>query len=154
METASPVQRICFQLQVKADMLAEYRRRHAAVWPEMLREIHASGRRNYSLFLREDGLLIGYFETDSLERSAEYLAASEIAARWEAEMAPFFAIADGQATGDGQATASARATTGGWPNPGTRVDQELSRLPEIFNLHDQLTASATVPAATEGSTAS
>lgn len=108
------MQRICFQRQVKPERLVEYRARHAAVWPEMLREIHSSGRRNYSLFLRDDGLLIGYFETDSLERSAAYLAASDTAARWEAEMANFFDSLDG------------------------RADQCLQQLPEIFNLDNQL----------------
>ena len=43
--------RVCFRLQVDPARLTEYRDRHAAVWPEMLRAIAASGRRNYSLFL-------------------------------------------------------------------------------------------------------
>jgi L-rhamnose mutarotase len=30
------MQRVCFLLQVKADRLAEYKRLHKAVWPEML----------------------------------------------------------------------------------------------------------------------
>ncbi len=108
--------RVCFQLRVDPARLDEYRERHAAVWPEMLREIAASGRRNYSLFLREDGLLIGYFETDSLEESERYLAASPVAARWEAEMAGFFVGLDG------------------------RPDQGLDELPEVFHLEDQLDA--------------
>ncbi|MCL2732673.1 MAG: L-rhamnose mutarotase, partial [Actinomycetia bacterium] len=41
-------ERVCFRLRVRPDRIAEYRARHAAVWPEMLREIAASGRRNYS----------------------------------------------------------------------------------------------------------
>ena len=47
--------RVCFQLQVKPEMLVEYRRNHLTVWPEMLKEIKAAGRENYSLFLRDDG---------------------------------------------------------------------------------------------------
>jgi L-rhamnose mutarotase len=34
------MQRVCFQLQVKPDRLDEYRARHAAVWPDMLRALH------------------------------------------------------------------------------------------------------------------
>ncbi|KID29849.1 L-rhamnose mutarotase [Prauserella rugosa] len=105
--------RVCFQLQVDPNRLDEYRRRHAAVWPEMLREIEAAGRRNYSLFLREDGLLIGYYETESVERADAYLARSEVAARWEAEMSEFF-------VGDG------------------RADQTATVLQEVFHLEDQL----------------
>lgn len=110
------MQRVCIQLQVDPARLDEYRARHAQVWPEMLREIAASGRRNYSLFLRSDGMLIGYFETDDLEGSAAYLAASEVAARWEAEMAPFFGLGN------------------------DRPDQSFEQLPEVFNLEDQLAA--------------
>lgn len=105
--------RVCFQLQVAPDRTDEYRRRHAAVWPEMLREIEAAGRRNYSLFLGEDGLLIGYYETESVERSDAYLARSEVAARWEAEMSEFF-------VGDG------------------RPDRTATALDEVFHLEDQL----------------
>ena len=58
--------RVCFQLQVRPDRLEEYRARHAAVWPDMLAALPATGWHNYSLFLREDGLLIGYVETPSI----------------------------------------------------------------------------------------
>ena len=51
--------RVCFQLQVRPDRMTEYVERHAAVWPDMLRALEAAGWRNYSLFLRDDGLLIG-----------------------------------------------------------------------------------------------
>lgn len=108
------MQRVCFQLRVKPELMDAYRGRHAAVRPEMLREIQASGRRNYSLFLAEDGLLIGYYETNSPEVGNAYLAASEIAAEWEAEMAPFFQSLAG------------------------RPDQGAEPLIEIFNLQQQL----------------
>ena len=58
--------RYCFLLQVAPDRLAEYRQRHAAVWPEMLRALRDSGWHNYSLFARPDGLLVGYVEADDL----------------------------------------------------------------------------------------
>ena len=53
------MRRVCFLLQVRKDRLAEYRERHRAVWPEMREALTAAGWRNYSLFLREDGLLVG-----------------------------------------------------------------------------------------------
>jgi L-rhamnose mutarotase len=112
------MQRACFQLQVNPQLLAEYRDAHAVVWPEMLQAIADSGRRNYSLFLREDGLLIGYFEAESIEDSQAFLAADPRAARWEAAMAGYFATRDG------------------------RADQNLVTLPEVFNLEDQLAKEA------------
>ena len=54
--TAGAVHRVCFQLQVRPERIAEYRERHTAVWPEMLRALQNTGWTNYSLFLREDGL--------------------------------------------------------------------------------------------------
>ena len=62
--------RVCFQLQVRPDRIDEYRARHAAVWPDMLEALADTGWRNYSLFLRADGLLIGYFETPSIVEAA------------------------------------------------------------------------------------
>ncbi|WP_309231550.1 L-rhamnose mutarotase [Curtobacterium luteum] len=108
--------RVCFRLQVATEHLDVYRTQHAAVWPAMLRTIAAAGRRNYSLFLDDDGLLIGYYETDSVADADAALAASEVAATWEAHMQGLF---DG-ATG--------------------RADQTARVLPEVFNLEDQLAA--------------
>ena len=84
------MQRICFLLKIKADRLDEYRARHAAVWPEMLAALSASGWRNYSLFLRDDGMLVGYLETDDFEAARTKMAATDVNARWQADMAPFF----------------------------------------------------------------
>ncbi|PRB70213.1 L-rhamnose mutarotase [Arthrobacter sp. MYb213] len=108
--------RVCFQLQVKPDRLAEYTQRHAAVWPEMLQAIEDAGRRNYSLFLREDGLLIGYYESDDDEGSQASLDADPRTAAWEAQMSEFFVSLEG------------------------RPDQNAARLAEVFNLEEQLAA--------------
>lgn len=122
MSTASRPERVLFQLQVDPARLDEYRERHAAVRPEMLRAIEAAGRRNYSLFLRPDGLLIGYYETDDDAAAQAALAADPRTAAWEAEMAPFFVALDGD-----------------------RPDQGAPRLPEVFHLEDQLAALAAAP---------
>jgi L-rhamnose mutarotase len=47
--------RYCFLLQVRPELLDEYRERHTAVWPDMLTALQASGWRNYSIFARPDG---------------------------------------------------------------------------------------------------
>ena len=106
--------RVCFQLQVKPERLAEYRERHAAVWPDMLRALKDTGWHNYSLFVREDGLLIGYFETDSLDAAREGMAATDVNARWQAEMGEFFVDLEGA------------------------PDEGFLELTEVFPLEDQL----------------
>jgi L-rhamnose mutarotase len=107
--------RYCFLLQVRPDRLDEYRQRHRAVWPEMLAALRDTGWRNYSLFLREDGLLVGYVEADDLAAAQRAMAATEVNTRWQAEMAPFFTGLDGRA-----------------PDEGFLV------LEEVFHLDDQL----------------
>ncbi len=111
------MQRVCFQLQVKQDRLEEYAARHRAVWPDMLRALSSTGWHNYSLFLREDGLLIGYFETPDLEAALAGMDATEVNARWQKEMAEFFVE-----LGD------------------ARPDTGFRRLAEVFHLEDQLEA--------------
>ncbi len=66
--------RYCFQLQVRPDRLDEYKQRHRTVWPEMLQALAATGWRNYSLFARPDGLLIGYVEADDLTAAQAAMA--------------------------------------------------------------------------------
>jgi L-rhamnose mutarotase len=116
------MERVCFQLQVKADRLDEYTERHRAVWPEMLEALAAAGWRNYSLFLRKDGMLVGYFETQSVEQAVARMADTEVNTRWQGEMAEFF-----EGLGD------------------TRPDTGFLRLEEIFHLEDQLAATDVRP---------
>src|SRR3954469_24335621 len=85
-----PVPRVCFTLQIRPDRLAEYKERHAAVWPEMLRALRDTGWRDYQLFLRDDGLLVGTVVVDDLAAAQAAMDATEVGRRWEAEMAPFF----------------------------------------------------------------
>ncbi len=105
------MERVCFLLQVKPERLAEYKERHQAVWPEMLAALRQTGWRNYSLFLREDGLLVGYLETPDFEKARAGMAAREVNARWQREMGPFFEELAGR-----------------------RPDEGLLRLEEVFHL--------------------
>jgi len=88
------MERICFLLKVKPDRLEEYEARHQAVWPEMLEALRQTGWRNYSLFLRPDGLLIGYLETEDFEAAVRNMQAYPVNSRWQQEMAEFFEDSD------------------------------------------------------------
>ena len=107
--------RYCFTLHVRPDRLAEYRERHAAVWPDMLCALRDAGWRNYSIFARPDGLLIGYVEAGDLAAAQRAMAATEVNARWQAEMSRYFTGLDGRPP-----------------------DEGFLLLEEIFNLDDQL----------------
>jgi L-rhamnose mutarotase len=95
------VARYCFLLQVRPELLGEYRARHEQVWPEMLRALRDSGWRNYSLFVRDDGLLVGYVEADDLAAAQAAMAATEVNRRWQAEMARYFTGLDGRGPDEG-----------------------------------------------------
>jgi L-rhamnose mutarotase len=82
--------RVCFILQVRPDRAEEYRRRHGAVWPEMLDALRRAGWRNYSLFLRSDGTLVGYLECNDFAACLAAMQQTEVNAHWQTEMAPFF----------------------------------------------------------------
>ena len=89
------MERRCFLLRVKEDRVEQYLQTHQ-VWPEMLAAISAAGFHNYSLFIRPDGLVVGYFEAEDPEAAQAAIAQSEVSARWEEIMASFFVGGSGK----------------------------------------------------------
>jgi len=105
------MERVCFLLKVRPDKLEAYKEAHRSVWPAMLEALRETGWRNYSLFLRDDGLLVGYLETPDFQKALEGMAEKDVNRKWQETMAPFF------------------------ENPeGTHADQVMLRLEEIFHL--------------------
>jgi len=106
------MKRIGFLLKVKKEKLEEYKKIHENVWPEMLEAITRSGWHNYSLFMREDGTLFGYFETPTdLQTALDEMGKEEINTKWQEMMAPYF-----------------ESVSGG------RADEILVELEEVFHL--------------------
>ena len=90
MMTQAALKRVGFQFKVRPDRLAEYMAHHKNVWPEMLAALRGAGWHNYTLFLRPDGLVFGYFETEeSLQTAQAKMAATDVNTRWQEFMAPF-----------------------------------------------------------------
>jgi L-rhamnose mutarotase len=88
--------RVGFVLKVKEERIEAYKEEHRSVWPEMLAALREAGWRNYSLFMAADGTLFGYFETpDSLAAAQAAMERTEVNARWQERMAPFFESPDG-----------------------------------------------------------
>lgn len=108
------MKRVGFLLKVKPDMVAEYRERHRNVWPEMQDALRRHGWHNYSLFLRDDGLLFGYLETpDSFQAALDGMNGEDVNGRWQQYMKDFFEAAD---RGSG------------------RADENMVELQEVFHL--------------------
>src|SRR5690349_4022015 len=69
------MKRIGFILKVKQEKIPEYKKHHEAVWPEMQEALRRTGWHNYTLFIRDDGLIFGYFEAaESLQASQAGMA--------------------------------------------------------------------------------
>ena len=105
------MQRVCFTKMVRPDKLEEYKRDHENVWEEMLQGLRNTGWHNYSLFLRDDGLLIGYFETPDLQAALDGMAMLDVNDRWQEAMAEYFVS-----------------------EPGTRHDAQFHQVPQVFYL--------------------
>jgi L-rhamnose mutarotase len=105
---------VCFTNRVRPDRLEEYKQRHRAVWPDMLRALAETGWHDYRLFLTPDGLLIGFVECDDLDQSQAQMAAREVNQRWQAGMAEYFLPSDG------------------------RPDEGMVPVEQVFHLEEQL----------------
>ena len=103
------MERVCFLARVRPDRLDEYRERHKNVWPQMRAALAQAGWGNYTLFLTDDGLLIGYLETADYQAALVTMEKTEVNERWQAEMSEFF-VADGP------------------------PDQSFTRIAEVFHL--------------------
>ena len=106
------MKRVGFILKVRQDKLEEYKRHHKAVWPEMLDALRRTGWHNYSLFMRDDGLLFGCFETpESFQVALAGMSQEEINKKWQDFMAPYFENLSG-----------------------THADESMVELEEVFHL--------------------
>ena len=85
------MQRMGMMIGLKAEKVAEYKRLHAAVWPEVLAVISASNIRNYTIFLREpENLMFAYWEYhgDDFEADSARMAAAPKMRDWWAICGP------------------------------------------------------------------
>lgn len=112
------MERVCFLLRVEPEQLDEYITRHRSVWPEMLEALRDTGWHNYSLFADDSGMIVGYLETEDFAAAQAEMEHTVINSAWQQSMSPLFAA-------------------------GGSFDDSPARLPEIFNLEDQLGAIST-----------
>ncbi len=103
------LKRVCFILQLKKSKIAEYKRRHKRVWPELLALLRRTGWHHFSIFVRADGLLIGYVETPNFKRALAGLGTSKVNEKWQKQMSRMF-------------------------ETGTRPDEAMNPLEEVFHL--------------------
>ena len=83
------MQRHGMVLKVRPDRLEEYKKYHAAVWPEVLDMIWRCNMRNYSIYCK-DGYLFSYYEYVGDDYAADMakMAADAKTQEWWAVMQP------------------------------------------------------------------
>ena len=86
---------------VRPEKIEEYRRLHAAVWPEVLSMIRECNIRNYSIYLK-DGRLFSYFEYHGSNFDADMarMAADPITQEWWKLCKPCQAPLESRAPGE------------------------------------------------------
>lgn len=78
--------RYAWKAMLKPGMKEEYKRRHDAIWPEMVALLKAAGIRNYTIWSVGDELF-GYYECEKgLDYAASVQAQSPIVDKWNQYM--------------------------------------------------------------------
>jgi L-rhamnose mutarotase len=107
-------------IKLKPEMYEEYKRLHAAVWPEILAKIAEANIRNYAIF-HKNGLLFAYFEYvgDDFDADMAKIGTDPRTHAWWALTDPCQEPVEGNSKG---------STEGQWWLP----------MEELFSLEDQL----------------
>ncbi len=84
------MRRIAFLLRLKPDTGADYDRDHAAVWPEMLALLKRAGISEYSIFRRDELLVLSMRMEDDFDTVWDRIEADPVNARWQRAMSAYF----------------------------------------------------------------
>ena len=80
------IERYAWKAVIKPGMLAEYKRRHDNIWPEMKALLKSAGIRNYTIW-NTGNELFGCYECEKgVDFAAKTQAESEIVDRWNEYM--------------------------------------------------------------------
>jgi L-rhamnose mutarotase len=80
------MQRFAFKMKLRPGQVAEYKRRHAAIWPELVDLLKSAGLSDYSIFLDEETHTLFAVQKQS-GASSQDLGSEPVVQRWWAYMA-------------------------------------------------------------------
>lgn len=75
-------------MKLKPGVVAEYKKRHDEIWPELSRAIRAAGISDYSIFLDEETLTLFGVQKQTDNNTANDLPNHPIVRKWWARMSP------------------------------------------------------------------
>jgi len=86
------MKRHAFKMKLKPGAVAEYKKRHDEIWPELSHAIRAAGISDYSIFLDEETLTLFAVQKQADDNTAKDLANQPIVKKWWANMAPLMEV--------------------------------------------------------------
>jgi L-rhamnose mutarotase len=95
----APLKRFAFMLRLRSGAAEAYDEAHHAVWPEMLALLKSAGISEYSIY-RRDELLILTFRAADFEAAWSQIDNHPVNLRWQKAMAQFFAPIEGLRPGE------------------------------------------------------
>ena len=84
--------RNAFKMKLKPGFEAEYKKRHAHIWPELSEKLTEAGISDYSIFFDTETNTLFAVQTLSKNNSANQLPESEIVKKWWAYMADIMEV--------------------------------------------------------------
>ena len=75
-------------MKLKPGVMAEYKKRHDQIWPELSCAIRAAGISDYSIFLDEETLTLFAVQKQTDNNTAADLPNHPIVRKWWADMSP------------------------------------------------------------------
>lgn len=76
------MQRCVWLLRIRPGSEDEYRKRHAAVWPNLIEVARKAGLKNHTCFLSSDGVIV-YAEAEDIDRTLREIMASDVKKKWD-----------------------------------------------------------------------
>jgi L-rhamnose mutarotase len=86
--------RLAFKMHLKAGCKEEYKRRHDAIWPELVKLLKAAGIDEYSIFLDEETNTLFAFQKTSSASGSQDLGKEIIVQKWWDHMADIMEVND------------------------------------------------------------
>jgi L-rhamnose mutarotase len=94
-----PLKRFAFILRLRPGAADAYEKAHREVWPEMLALLKSAGISEYSIY-RRDELLILTLRAVDFEQTWRQIEKSPVDKRWQETMAPLFLPPEGLREGE------------------------------------------------------
>jgi L-rhamnose mutarotase len=94
-----PLKRYAFMLRLRPGVAEEYEKAHRAVWPEMLELLKSAGISEYSIY-RRDELVVLTLRAVDFEATWSKIDNHPVNLRWQKTMAPLFAPLEGLRAGE------------------------------------------------------